>query len=83
MSRLSNPSCYIPTSMETKHYDGITLLYNHSEKPVAVLRSKRPVTYCWCVLFGFSCIYFKSRKDAYNYCSTRNFKNRIGGKNHE
>lgn len=81
MSKLSNPSCFIPTSMETKHYDGVTLLYNRSEKPVAVLRSKNPATYCWCVLFCFSCIYFKSRKDAYDYCYNRKFKQR-GGMNY-
>ena len=83
MSQPCYASCFVPSNLETAHYDVISLMATPQGRPVAIMRSKSPSDYCWCILRGFSTIFFTSRSDAESYCNKHHFTNFKGGRQHE
>lgn len=83
MSQPSYASCFVPSNLGTAQYDVISLMTTPNGHLVAVMRSKAPSEYSWCVLRGFSTIFFTSRSDAESYCNKHHFTDFRGGRNHE
>ena len=66
--------------MNTERYHGMFLLSTAQGTPVAVLRSKTANPGCWCLIKGYSSLYFHSYKEVQEYCNSHNLKPFKGGR---
>lgn len=60
MSQPCYASCVVPSNLGTAQYDVISLMATPNGHLVAVMRSKAPSEYGWCVLRGFSTVFFSN-----------------------
>lgn len=83
MSQPCHASCFVPSNLETAHYNVISLMATPQGHPVVIMRSKTPSEYGWCILHRFSTVFFTSRSDAESYCNKHHFTDFRGGRKHE
>lgn len=55
-------------------YDGVQLRTDKKQNPVIVMRSKTVGALPWKVAYGFSQIYFRSFREAVEFCNSRGFQ---------
>lgn len=72
-----------PSDFSDDLYDGISLYRRKDKKPVVLFVSKKPEPARWKVLDGASEFYFRSFKEATNFCQMRGYIFMKGGKQHE
>lgn len=61
-------------SINTTHHQCLVTLRDKNGLDVLVLCSKKPKPYNWLVCYNYSVIYFKTYREAMNYCKQRNFQ---------
>ena len=72
-----------PSDFSDDHYDGISLYRRGDNKPVVLFMSKHAEPARWKVLDGASEFYFRSYKEATNFCQIRGYIFMKGGKQNE
>lgn len=72
-----------PSDFSDEHYDGISLYQRKDKKPAVLFMSKTSEPARWKVLDGASTFYFRSFKEATNFCNLRGYIFMKGGKHHE
>lgn len=72
-----------PSDFGDELYDGVSIYRRKDMKPVALLVSKNAEPARWKVLDGASEFYFRSFKEATNFCRMRGYIFVKGGKPHE
>lgn len=72
-----------PSDFDDDLYDGVSLYRRKDKKPVVLFVSKTAEPARWKVLDGASEFYFRSFKEATNFCQMRGYIFMKGGKQHE
>lgn len=69
-----------PDDFSDRKYDTIYIYVNQQKEPVIVSRSKDAEPVRWKVATGSSSMYFTNRREALDYCQSRDYTLVTGGK---
>ena len=61
-----------PSGYSDEIYDGVRGGYDDRDRPVVIMCSKREDPLRWKVVYGFSTVFFKTFKEAMDFCRSRN-----------
>ena len=61
-----------PSDYNDKIYDGICCGYDERERPVVIMCGRRDDPLRWKVIYGFSTVFFKTFREAMDFCRSRN-----------
>jgi len=63
-----------PSNYSDKNYNCVEVRNSRDDKPVIIMQSKKTTPLMWKVCYGFSQVYFRSFKEAIDFCNSRGMK---------